>query len=130
MKKYLVVVNESKLISVWARSHGGAEQAIFQACRNRGIASCQAFSIADLSTDTFREYADKCNTMSLSEFSAMAHKACELTDNLVSMGTRYAEAKETQNELERFIENLQAEMEDAQKKLTEQLHQMNYVEEG
>ena len=60
----------------------------------------------------------------------MAHKAWEVTNNLVSMGTRYAEAKETLNELQRFIENLEAEMEDAQKKLTEQLHQMNYVEEG
>lgn len=71
MKKFLVMVNCKYLVAVEAETHGGAEHRILDDIYY-GIETCQAFSMADLSTEFFRDVAAGCETISLSEMAAKA----------------------------------------------------------
>lgn len=76
MEKYIVIVNQKYLVMVEANSHGGAEHRILDDIFY-GIETCQAFTLKETSTDTFRSLARACETISFTEMQekAKAYKA-------------------------------------------------------
>lgn len=64
--KFMVVVNNKYRINVDANTHGGAEHKILDDFYY-GIEQCQAFSMDELTTETFKYFAEHCETISANE---------------------------------------------------------------
>lgn len=64
--KYIVIVNQKHLVTVDANTHGGAEHKILDDIFF-GIETCQAFTIEEMTTDTFKALAENCETISYAE---------------------------------------------------------------
>lgn len=64
--KFMVVVNNKYMVTVEAKTHGGAEHKILDDFYY-GIEQCQAFSMEELNTETFKYFAYHCETISANE---------------------------------------------------------------
>lgn len=64
--KYVVIVNQKYLVSVEANTHGGAEHKILDDI-HYGVETCQAFTIEEMRTDTFKALVENCETISYAE---------------------------------------------------------------
>ena len=102
MEKFIVIVNNKYLVMVEANSHGGAEHRILDDIYY-GIEACQAFTLKETSTDTFRALAAHCETISFKEMQA---KAKEYKTEL----DYEAEAKKALEENKARIEALEKEL--------------------
>lgn len=100
--KFIVMVNHKYLVSVEADTCGGAEHKILDNVYY-GIETCQAFTLEELSTDFFRNFAENCETISISELYNKAQEYKRLQDE------KEAE-KDMISEYRKKIEDLQEEI--------------------
>ena len=95
MEKFFVIVNFKYLVMVEAATHGGAEHKILDNVYY-GIETCQAFSMAEISTDFFKCRAKECETISYAELQRKAEEYKRISDEL----------DEEKENAERYVENI------------------------
>ena len=101
--KYIVIVNQKYLVTVEANTHGGAEHKILDNVYY-GVETCQAFTIAETSTDIFRALVENAETISYTEMLEKSRLYKETLNNL-EQAKCIAEKEQTQiNELYQQIE--------------------------
>ena len=112
---YLVVVNQKYIVSVEANSNGGAEHRVLDAFD--GIWTAQAFMMSELGTDTFKHYAETCETISMSELEAKCNgykRAWEIVgeknDAVYRCKLRIKEAEKALEDLKEELEMKQAQL--------------------
>ena len=108
MEKFFVVVNFKYLLMVEAATHGGAEFKIMDGIYY-GIETCQAFSMSELSTDTFKALAKCCETISYAEL----QKKAEANEKICTEINKEQETLEIQKQI---LANLAREMGEAELK--------------
>jgi hypothetical protein len=94
--KFIVIVNQKYLVTVEANTHGGAEHVILDTVYY-GIKTCQAFTVDEIVTDTFKALAENCETISYAEMLEKSKLYKETLNNL-EQAKRVAEKEKTQIE--------------------------------
>lgn len=95
--KFMVIVNNKYMITVDANTHGGAEHKILDDFFY-GIEQCQAFSMDELNTETFKYFAEHCETISANELM----EKCETYKKYVD------EKQETEQKVNDYTKRIQA----------------------
>lgn len=95
---YMVVVNRKYLVMVDASSAGGAEHRILDGVYF-GIETAQAFTMAEMATDTFQYMAANCKTISLEE---MKEKASCYKDHTAMITEAKAKIRDLEKQIERY----------------------------
>lgn len=101
--KFLVIVNQKYLVNVEANTHGGAEHIILDNVYH-GIKTCQAFTIAETITDTFKAMVENCETISYGEMLEKSKLYQETLNNLERAKKIAKNEKEQINDLLQQIE--------------------------
>lgn len=101
--KYVVIVNQKYLVSVEANTHGGAEHKILDNVYY-GVKTCQAFTIEEMSTDTFKALAENCETISYDE---MLEKGKVYKETLDAMRENRANAEEYNAQVQELYKKIE-----------------------
>lgn len=107
--KFLVIVNQKYLVTVEANTHGGAEHKILDNI-HYGIETCQAFTIAEMVTDTFKAMVENCETISYDEMVKRSELYKETLDEIKDDNERIEKYTQQLNELYKQIELAKDEM--------------------
>ena len=104
--KFFVVVNGKYMVDVEANTHGGAEHIILDDFFY-GIEQCQAFSTSELHTDTFKYFADVCETISREQLMLKCEQYKQVLDEKTNEEFKVSDYSEQISRLERELKLLQ-----------------------
>ena len=103
--KFLVVVNGKYMVDVEANTHGGAEHIILDDF-HYGIEQCQAFSMKELHTDTFKHFAEGCETIGREQLMLKCEKYKHFLDEKTNEEFKVSDYTEQISRIERELKSL------------------------